>query len=81
MDEPFVSLDPSLASEMMGLLERLIADRPCATLLVTHVRAEAERLAGRILRMEGRPARIVEEDRKAGAFFRLSAAGGTMSRS
>ncbi|TCV67247.1 ATP-binding cassette domain-containing protein [Neorhizobium sp. S3-V5DH] len=81
MDEPFVSLDPSLASEMMGLLERLIADRPCATLLVTHVRAEAERLAGRILRMEGRPARIVEEDRKVGAFFQLSAAGGTMSRS
>ncbi len=81
MDEPFVSLDPALAGEMMGLFERLIAKRPCATLLVTHVRAEAERLAGRILRLEGRPARIVEEDQKAGAYFPLSASGVTTSRS
>lgn len=61
MDEPFVSLDPALASEMMDLFERLAAARPCATLLVTHVRAEAERLAGRILRLEGRPARLVKD--------------------
>ncbi|WP_439623642.1 ABC transporter ATP-binding protein [Shinella sp.] len=81
MDEPFVSLDPALAGEMMGLFERLIAKRPCATLLVTHVRAEAERLAGRLLRLEGRPARIVEEDQKAGAYFQLSASGVTTSRS
>ncbi|MCQ4629220.1 ATP-binding cassette domain-containing protein [Shinella sp. CPCC 100929] len=81
MDEPFVSLDPALAGDMMGLFERLIAKRPCATLLVTHVRAEAERLAGRILRLEGRPARIVEEDQKAGAYFQLSASGVTTSRS
>ncbi|MCT7664044.1 ABC transporter ATP-binding protein [Shinella kummerowiae] len=81
MDEPFVSLDPALAGEMMGLFERLIAKRPCATLLVTHVRVEAERLAGRILRLEGRPARIVEEDQKAGAYFQLSASGVTTSRS
>ncbi len=81
LDEPFVSLDPSLASEMMGLLERLIADRPCATLLVTHVRAEAERLAGRILRMEGRPARILEEDRNTRAYVRLSATSETVSGS
>jgi NitT/TauT family transport system ATP-binding protein len=81
MDEPFVSLDPALAGEMMGLFEWLIAKRPCATLLVTHVRSEAERLAGRILRLEGRPARIVEEDQKAGAYFQLSASGVTTSRS
>lgn len=84
MDEPFVSLDPELASEMMGLFERLIARRPCATLLVTHVRAEAERLASRICRLEGRPARLVEEDdndQKAGAYFQLSASGVTTSRS
>ncbi|MCF3639629.1 ATP-binding cassette domain-containing protein [Rhizobium sp. TRM95111] len=73
MDEPFVSLDPSLACEMMDLFERLIAARTCATLLVTHARAEAERLAGRILRLEGRPARIACEDQKAGAYLRLSA--------
>lgn len=81
MDEPFVSLDPALASEMMGLFERLMARRPCATLLVTHVRAEAERLASRTLRLEGRPARIVEEDQKPGAYFQSSASGVTTSRS
>ncbi|KNY14237.1 MULTISPECIES: ABC transporter ATP-binding protein [unclassified Shinella] len=81
MDEPFVSLDPVLADEMMSLFERLITARPCATLLVTHVRAEAQRLAGRILRLEGRPARLVEEDQKAGAYFQLSASGVTTSRS
>lgn len=81
MDEPFVSLDPALASEMMGLFERLIARRPCATLLVTHVRTEAERLAGRILHLAGRPARLVDEDQKAGAYLRLSASGVTASRS
>lgn len=81
MDEPFVSLDPALAGEMMGLFERLVARRPCATLFVTHVRAEAERLAGRILRLEGRPARVVEEDQEAGANFQLSASGVTTSRS
>ncbi len=81
MDEPFVSLDPALADEMMGLFERLIAARPCATLLVTHVRAEAARLAGRILRLEGRPARLAEDDQKAGAYFPLSASGVTTSRS
>ncbi|MFC6447977.1 ABC transporter ATP-binding protein [Shinella zoogloeoides] len=81
MDEPFVSLDPALASDMMDLFERLIAARPCATLLVTHVRSETERLAGRTLRLEGRPARLVEDDQKAGAYFQLSALGVTTSRS
>ncbi len=81
MDEPFVSLDPALASEMMDLFERLIDARPCATLLVTHVQAEAKRLADRILRLEGRPARLFEDDQNAGAYFQLSASGVTTSRS
>ncbi len=81
MDEPFVSLDPALASEMMGLFERLRLRSRCATLLVTHVRGEAERLAGRILRLEGRPARLFEEGQNAGAYFQLSASGVTTSRS
>jgi NitT/TauT family transport system ATP-binding protein len=59
MDEPFVSLDPSLVDEMMALFERLNATRACATLLVTHVAAEASRLATRVLRLEGRPARLI----------------------
>jgi NitT/TauT family transport system ATP-binding protein len=80
LDEPFVSLDPDLADEMMGLFERLNAGRSCATLLVTHVAAEAARLASRVLRLEGRPARIIE-DQKAGSRFLLSASGGATSRS
>jgi NitT/TauT family transport system ATP-binding protein len=79
LDEPFVSLDPDLADEMMGLFQRLNAERPCATLLVTHVAAEAARLASRVLRLEGRPARIVE-NQNTGAYFRLSVSGVTTSR-
>lgn len=58
MDEPFVSLDPALADQMLGLTEALIADSRPATLFVTHAEAEAERLATRILRLEGTPATI-----------------------
>ena len=61
MDEPFVSLDPAMADEMMAAFVRLRATRPLATLIVTHVEAEAERLASRILRLGGVPASIVED--------------------
>ena len=81
MDEPFVSLDTALATDMMRVFEDLRAARPCATLIVTHVEAEAERLAGRVLRLEGRPARLVAQDQKAGAYFQLSASGVTTPRS
>ena len=67
MDEPFVSLDAALADEMMDLFETLRRRRRLATLLVTHVAAEAERLATRILRLDGRPARIVADDQNSGA--------------
>ncbi|SPH24899.1 Aliphatic sulfonates import ATP-binding protein SsuB [Defluviimonas aquaemixtae] len=58
MDEPFVSLDPDTAEEMLALTERLIAEVRPATLFVTHSEAEARRLATRILRLTGRPATI-----------------------
>ncbi|MBP0484720.1 ABC transporter ATP-binding protein [Sagittula salina] len=58
MDEPFVSLDPEMAEQMMGLTETLIAEARPATLFVTHATAEAERLATRILHLEGRPATL-----------------------
>ncbi len=58
LDEPFVSLDPSLAAEMMSLFEDLRKRRDIATLIVTHSAEEATRLADRILRLEGNPARI-----------------------
>lgn len=59
MDEAFVSLDAALADEMMALFERLRAARPLATVLVTHDRAEAARLADRVLLLSGRPAQLV----------------------
>ena len=81
MDEPFVSLDPALADEMMALFVRLRTARPLATLIVTHVEAEAERLASRILRIGGRPATIVDDRQNKGAYFQLSASGVTTSSS
>ena len=58
MDEPFVSLDPATAEAMLNLTERLIAETRAATLFVTHARAEAERLADRVLELRGTPARL-----------------------
>ncbi len=59
MDEPFVSLDPDLAGEMMGLFARLRQETGATTLLVTHVEAEARRLATRVITIGGPPACIV----------------------
>ncbi len=58
MDEPFVSLDPATADEMMMVFERSLKTRQIAVLLVTHAEAEAQRLASRILRLQGAPARL-----------------------
>jgi NitT/TauT family transport system ATP-binding protein len=58
LDEPFASLDPVTAEDMLVLTERLIeATRP-ATLFVTHSEAEAARLGTRILRLSGQPAML-----------------------
>ena len=59
MDDPFVSLDAALADEMMTLFERLRGEQPVTTLIVTHAEAEARRLAGRIVRLDGAPATVV----------------------
>ncbi|WP_136439953.1 ABC transporter ATP-binding protein [Pacificoceanicola onchidii] len=61
MDEPFVSLDPDLADEMMTLFERLRAGRSVTTILVTHAASEAERLATRIVTLGGKPAQIISD--------------------
>lgn len=58
LDEPFVSLDPEMADEMMGLTEQLIAEVRPSVLLVTHDEAEARRLGDRIVRLRGSPATI-----------------------
>ena len=58
LDEPFVSLDQDLADEMMTLFETLRDQIGVTSILVTHDPGEAARLAGRVLRLEGSPARI-----------------------
>lgn len=61
MDEPFVSLDPAMANEMMTLFENLRRKRrTMATLIVTHSQQEAQRLATRTLRLEGAPAVLTQ---------------------
>lgn len=59
MDEPFVSLDPDLADQMLGLTQQLIAEHRPATLFVTHARSEATRLGARVLELRGSPATLV----------------------
>ncbi|MDX0904811.1 ABC transporter ATP-binding protein [Sinorhizobium medicae] len=61
MDEPYVSLDPAMAEDMLSLTEALIAETAPAVILVTHSEAEARRLARRCLRLAGKPATIIEE--------------------
>ncbi len=61
MDEPFVSLDPARVEEMLTLTARLLAARDTASVIVTHSRAEAERLASRVVTVDGAPAVIVAD--------------------
>ncbi|MEP5761516.1 MAG: ATP-binding cassette domain-containing protein [Litoreibacter sp.] len=80
MDEPFVSLDPELVEDMMVLFAKLRAAHQVTTIIVTHVQAEAKRLASRIVTLGGSPGRIVDEVQNKGAYFQLSEAGVTSSK-
>ena len=60
LDEPFVSLDPALAEEMMALFDRLRQAHDLATILVSHSRDEAARLATRVITLGGSPATVVD---------------------
>jgi NitT/TauT family transport system ATP-binding protein/sulfonate transport system ATP-binding protein len=61
LDEPFVSLDRPLASELQGLIEDIIATEASTVILVSHLGADAARLADRVVMLAGRPARIVAD--------------------
>ncbi len=61
MDEPFVSLDDPSADSLRALLIELWNRRPTTVLFVTHDRIEAVMLATRLIRLGGRPARIVQD--------------------
>lgn len=81
LDEPFVSLDPVLVEDMMQLFSSLRARHAVATILVTHVRKEAQTLSDRIVTLGGRPARIVSKVQNSGAYFHSSASGVTSAGS
>lgn len=56
-----MSLDADLADDMHGLFEAQRARYPVATVFVTHDWGEVERLASRVVRLDGHPAEIVED--------------------
>jgi NitT/TauT family transport system ATP-binding protein len=61
LDEPFVSLDASLATRLRNELAALIEAMRISTLLVTHDVEEAIHLADRILLLSTKPAHIIAE--------------------
>lgn len=63
LDEPFVSIDRQLVRELQKVVARVIEDRKPTMILVSHEPEDAARLADRVLRIEGRPASIIRDDR------------------
>ncbi|WP_394794139.1 ABC transporter ATP-binding protein [Armatimonas sp.] len=61
LDEPFSALDYLTRLKLRAELARLLAERPCTTILVTHDIEEAAQLADRILVLSERPASIQQE--------------------
>jgi len=57
LDEPFVSLDRALVSEMHDLLADIIATSGATVLFASHLPDDAARLANRVITLAGRPAR------------------------
>lgn len=57
-DEPFVSLDRQLVTELQGQFLELAATHAPTVVFVTHQPEEAARLATRAVVLQGRPARI-----------------------
>ncbi len=60
MDEPFVSLDRKLVSEMLELTAGLLSRHNITSIIVTHDLREARALADRVANLEGEPACLVE---------------------
>ncbi|MBX9776579.1 MAG: ATP-binding cassette domain-containing protein [Xanthobacteraceae bacterium] len=61
LDEPFVSLDDTLAMRLRDELAELVTRRPVTTLLVTHNVDEAIGLADRLFFLSASPARVIAE--------------------
>ena len=61
MDEPFVSLDETLATRLRDLFKSMLAANPASVLFVTHDWREALALADRLIFLSPGPARITGE--------------------
>jgi sulfonate transport system ATP-binding protein len=61
LDEPFVSLDASLAARLREELLALVLKRKATTLIVTHDVEEAVSIAGRIVVLSAAPGRILAD--------------------
>ena len=61
LDEPFVSLDAALASQLGQALIDLVTRNPVTTLLVTHDVDEAIGLADRVFLLSASPCRVMAE--------------------
>jgi NitT/TauT family transport system ATP-binding protein/sulfonate transport system ATP-binding protein len=61
LDEPFISLDRRLITDLQALFLDLIKVESATTLLVTHLSEDAARLADRTIVLGGRPARVVAD--------------------
>ncbi len=59
MDEPFASLDETLAARLRELLKSLLQSRPASVLLVTHDWREAVGLADRLVILNPAPTSVV----------------------
>ncbi len=58
LDEPFASLDPALAARLAGTVSRWARQRGATVLLATHDVDQTLDIAGRVLVLDGRPARL-----------------------
>jgi sulfonate transport system ATP-binding protein len=61
LDEPFVSLDASLAARLREELLALVLKRKATTLIVTHDVDEAISLAGRVIILSAAPGRLIAD--------------------
>ena len=60
LDEPFGALDAFTREELWDVLQAVLSQRKCTTILVTHDLREAVYLADKVFVMSGRPGHIVE---------------------
>lgn len=53
LDEPFAALGPALRAEMLDLVAELVTESGATTLMVTHEPADAMRVAGQMIFVDG----------------------------